>query len=94
MIKLFSLKQQNKEGDNPGKGSTQKRASAAQLRITKGKLFKKYKLSFKLVLFFVEIRFDNIYCIQIDISQERIIVSHANIKIFYKLISAISTNQY
>jgi len=35
MIKLFSLKNQKKEADN-NKGSSQKRASAAQLRITKG----------------------------------------------------------
>lgn len=38
MIKLFSLKQQKKDGETPGKASNQKRASAAQLRITKGKL--------------------------------------------------------
>ncbi|XP_070558811.1 NEDD8-conjugating enzyme Ubc12 isoform X2 [Ptychodera flava] len=36
MIKLFSLKQQKKDGEVGGKsGSSQKRASAAQLRITK-----------------------------------------------------------
>lgn len=38
MIKLFSLKQQKKDGETSGKTSTQKRASAAQLRITKGKV--------------------------------------------------------
>lgn len=38
MIKLFSLKQQKKEGDQTGKsGGQQKKASAAQLRIQKGK---------------------------------------------------------
>lgn len=36
MIKLFSLKQQKKDGETAGKSSNQKRASAAQLRITKG----------------------------------------------------------
>ncbi|CAN8019197.1 unnamed protein product, partial [Ixodes persulcatus] len=35
MIKLFSLKQQQKDGEATGKASNQKRASAAQLRITK-----------------------------------------------------------
>ncbi|GIX95852.1 nedd8-conjugating enzyme UbcE2M [Caerostris darwini] len=35
MIKLFSLKQQRRDGESPIKGGTQKRASAAQLRITK-----------------------------------------------------------
>lgn len=35
MIKLFSLKQQQKDGEATGKSSNQKRASAAQLRITK-----------------------------------------------------------
>jgi len=34
MIKLFSLKQQKKEGEGAKAGT--KRASAAQLRITKG----------------------------------------------------------
>lgn len=38
MIKLFSLKQQKKEGDQTGRtGGQQKKASAAQLRIQKGK---------------------------------------------------------
>jgi hypothetical protein len=37
MIKLFSLKQQKKDGENPARpGTQQKKASAAQLRITKG----------------------------------------------------------
>ncbi len=38
MIKLFSLKQQKKEGGDPNgrTGMGQKKASAAQLRITKG----------------------------------------------------------
>ena len=38
MIKLFSLKQQKKDGTDGGakSGSGQKKASAAQLRITKG----------------------------------------------------------
>lgn len=36
MIKLFSLKQAKKDGESPKSGS-QKKASAAQLRITKGK---------------------------------------------------------
>lgn len=35
MIKLFSLKQAKKDGESP-KAGTQKKASAAQLRITKG----------------------------------------------------------
>lgn len=35
MIKLFSLKQAKKDGESPKPG-TQKKASAAQLRITKG----------------------------------------------------------
>ncbi|GAB6033171.1 Nedd8-conjugating enzyme UbcE2M [Chamberlinius hualienensis] len=35
MIKLFSLKQQKKEGEATSKGSNTKRASAAQLRIQK-----------------------------------------------------------
>lgn len=35
MIKLFSLKQQKKDGETTGLASNQKRASAAQLRITK-----------------------------------------------------------
>lgn len=37
MIKLFSLKQQKKDGETTPKGGNQKKASAAQLRITKGK---------------------------------------------------------
>lgn len=38
MIKLFSLKQQKKDGtDSSQRGGNQKRASAAQLRIQKGK---------------------------------------------------------
>ena len=37
MIKLFSLKQAKKDGETP-KGGTQKKASAAQLRIMKGKM--------------------------------------------------------
>lgn len=36
MIKLFSLKQQKKDGDQTSKPGTQKKASAAQLRIQKG----------------------------------------------------------
>lgn len=41
MIKLFSLKQQKKEGDQTGKsGGQQKKASAAQLRIQKGMFVK------------------------------------------------------
>ena len=43
MIKLFSLKQQKKDGEGAGKSvGSQKRASAAQLRITKG-ILNKYK---------------------------------------------------
>lgn len=38
MIKLFSLKQQKKDGETSPKTGTQKKASAAQLRITKGKI--------------------------------------------------------
>lgn len=37
MIKLFSLKQAKKDGESP-KAGTQKKASAAQLRITKGSI--------------------------------------------------------
>ena len=36
MIKLFSLKQQKKDGESTPKVGNQKKASAAQLRITKG----------------------------------------------------------
>lgn len=36
MIKLFSLKQQKKDGEAIPKMGSQKKASAAQLRITKG----------------------------------------------------------
>jgi hypothetical protein len=39
MIKLFSLKQQKKD-EVPGRAGNQKKASAAQLRITKGLLIK------------------------------------------------------
>lgn len=36
MIKLFSLKQQKKDGETTPRVGNQKKASAAQLRITKG----------------------------------------------------------
>lgn len=36
MIKLFTLKQQKKDGEQKGSGGQQKKASAAQLRIQKG----------------------------------------------------------
>lgn len=36
MIKLFSMKNQKKDGSDAPKQGSQKRASAAQLRITKG----------------------------------------------------------
>lgn len=36
MIKLFSLKQQKKDGESSPRPGNQKKASAAQLRITKG----------------------------------------------------------
>lgn len=36
MIKLFSLKQQKKDGEASPRQGNQKKASAAQLRITKG----------------------------------------------------------
>jgi hypothetical protein len=39
MIKLFSLKQQKKDGEATPKSGNQKKASAAQLRITKGETF-------------------------------------------------------
>lgn len=39
MIKLFSLKQQKKDGEATPKVGNQKKASAAQLRITKGTYF-------------------------------------------------------
>ena len=49
MIKLFSLKQQKKEGES-SKSSGAKRASAAQLRITKGQSNSSIKfLCFRLV---------------------------------------------
>jgi len=39
MIKLFSLKQQKKDGESvPSSSSNQKKSSPAQLRIMKGKL--------------------------------------------------------
>ena len=38
MIKLFSMKNQKKEGGEGQKPGGPKRASAAQLRITKGKV--------------------------------------------------------
>lgn len=41
MIKLFSLKQQKKDEEGSARaGGSQKKASAAQLRITKGKIQK------------------------------------------------------
>ena len=41
MIKLFSLKQQKKDEEGSARaGGSQKKASAAQLRITKGKVQK------------------------------------------------------
>lgn len=40
MIKLFSLKQQKKDGTDGGeKSGSQKKASAAQLRIQKGEIY-------------------------------------------------------
>lgn len=36
MIKLFSLKQQKKDGDGTQRSGSQKKASAAQLRVQKG----------------------------------------------------------
>lgn len=42
MIKLFSLKQAKKDGESP-RGGTQKKASAAQLRIMKGFYFTLFK---------------------------------------------------
>ena len=39
MIKLFSLKHQNKGGTDPSGRPGQKKATAAQLRITKGVCF-------------------------------------------------------
>lgn len=36
MIKLFSLKQQKKDGEASPRSGNQKKPSAAQLRITKG----------------------------------------------------------
>lgn len=50
MIKLYSLKQHKKDGETPKSGN-QKKASAAHLRITKGKCV------FKLLVF----HFNNIY---------------------------------
>lgn len=42
MIKLFSLKQQKKDGESSPRPGNQKKASAAQLRITKGELILLY----------------------------------------------------
>ena len=52
MIKLFSMKNQKKEGGSDAQkpGTGQKRASAAQLRITKG-LFTLFLLYLKIDLF-------------------------------------------
>jgi len=36
MIKLFSLKQQKKDGEESGQSGSHKKSSAAQLRIQKG----------------------------------------------------------
>lgn len=49
MIKLFSLKQQKKDGDGTQKSGSQKKASAAQLRIQKGK---RIKLNYFNILFY------------------------------------------
>lgn len=47
MIKLFSLKQQKKDEEGTARaGGSQKRASAAQLRITKGTQYYYYKLGY------------------------------------------------
>lgn len=43
MIKLFSLKQQKKDGEATPKAGNQKKASAAQLRITKGESWPRIK---------------------------------------------------
>lgn len=54
MIKLFSLKQQKKDGEQTAKtGGQQKKASAAQLRIQKGK---------KLLWWKIVKRFKNVQC--------------------------------
>lgn len=42
MIKLFSLKQQKKDGEASPRTGNQKKPSAAQLRITKGLFFLLY----------------------------------------------------
>lgn len=70
MIKLFSLKQQKKDEEGSSRaGGSQKKASAAQLRITKGKkisqpptpnIFKYVSKSLLVIqksFFFVEINF-------------------------------------
>lgn len=44
MIRLFTLKQQKKDGEAAPK-NTEKRSSAAQLRISKGKVFLKVNIS-------------------------------------------------
>lgn len=56
MIKLFSLKQQKKDGDQTARGGQQKKASAAQLRIQKGKsreLFGAHDFSFVFIIIYV-----------------------------------------
>lgn len=49
MIKLFSLKQQKKDGEATPKAGTQKKASAAQLRITKGEYYNYFTSQFKAI---------------------------------------------
>lgn len=57
MIKLFSLKQQKKDGESSPRPGNQKKASAAQLRITKGELI------------LINIFFSNIILIFSDINE-------------------------
>jgi len=47
MIKLYSLKQHKKDGETPKTGN-QKKASAAHLRITKGKMYNVSKTYFSI----------------------------------------------
>lgn len=50
MIKLFSLKQAKKDGESP-KAGTQKKATAAQLRITKGHYFNNHNNYYYIIFF-------------------------------------------
>lgn len=52
MIKLFSLKQQQKDGEQTSKSGTNKKTSPAQLRIQKGSFNLLLLISFLFSIFF------------------------------------------